>query len=157
MPFITERDNWFIFYVLIWLYLFIKGGRRGKVAALLILLLILFSDQFANNILKPLFQRVRPCHILPNVHLLINCSDSYAFPSNHAVNNFAAATLFSNFYPAMKYFLFSGAFLVAISRVMCGVHYPFDIFGGAIFGILYAWIIIYLWKAINRKLNFLPN
>ncbi|MEO8209092.1 MAG: phosphatase PAP2 family protein [bacterium] len=157
MPIITERNNWFIFYVLIWLYLFVKGGRRGRTAAVLIILLILFSDQFANNILKPFFQRIRPCHVLPNVHLLINCSDSYAFPSNHAVNNFAAATLFSYFYPAMKYFLFTGAFLVAVSRVMCGVHYPFDIIGGAIFGIISALIIIYLWKAINRKLNFLPD
>lgn len=156
MPFITERNNWFIFYVLIWLYLFIWGGKKGKVAALLIIILILGSDQFANNIIKPFFQRVRPCHILPDVHLLINCTNSYAFPSNHAVNNFAAATLFSYFYPAMKYILFTGAFIVAVSRVMCGVHYPFDIAGGALFGIISALLIIYIWKAINRRLNILP-
>lgn len=157
MPFITERNNWFIFYVLIWLYLFIKGGRRGRVAAVLILLLIFFSDQFANSVLKPYFQRIRPCNVLANVHMLINCSDSYAFPSNHAVNNFAAATLFSYFYPSIKYILFPGAFIVALSRVMCGVHYPFDIIGGALFGIGCALLIIYLWKEITRKLNLLPD
>jgi undecaprenyl-diphosphatase len=157
MPFITDRNNWFIFYVLIWLYLFLMGGRKGKAAALLILLLILCSDQFAENILKPLFQRVRPCHVLPDVHLLINCTDSYALPSNHAVNNFAAATLFSYFYPSMKYFLFTGATVIAISRVMCGVHYPFDIVFGAVIGIVFALIIIYLWKALNKRINFLPD
>lgn len=157
MPFITERSNWFIFYALIWLYLFIKGGRKGRVAAFLILILILFSDQTADNILKPYFQRTRPCHVLPNVHLLINCSQSYAFPSNHAVNNFAAAALFTFFYPSMKYFLFTGAFIVSLSRIMCGVHYPFDIIGGALYGIICAYIIIYLWKLINKKLIFLPS
>lgn len=157
MPFITERTNWFIFYVLIWLYLVIKGGRRGRTAALLILPLILITDQFSNNIIKPYFQRIRPCHVLPNVHLLIGCSDSYAFPSIHAVNNFAAATLFSYFYHEMKYFLFLGAFIVALSRIYCGIHYPFDIAGGALIGILFAILIIYLWKLLNRKVHILPN
>lgn len=149
MPFITERNHWFIFYSLIWLYLIIKGGAKGRTAALLILPLILISDQTADNIIKPFFQRIRPCHVLENVHLLINCSQSYAMPSNHAVNNFAAATLFSYFYPSMKYFLFTGAFIVAISRVMCGVHYPFDALVGALTGVTFALMIIYLWNLVR--------
>lgn len=157
MPFITERTNWFIFYVLIWLYLVIKGGVRGRVSAILIIILILITDQLSNNIIKPYFQRIRPCHTLPNVHLLIECSDAYSFPSIHAVNNFAAATLFSYFYPDMKYFLFSGALIVASSRIFCGIHYPFDILGGAIIGIMFAWLIIYLWKLVNNKVHILQT
>ncbi|MBK7254314.1 MAG: phosphatase PAP2 family protein [Ignavibacteria bacterium] len=153
MPFITERDNWFIFYVLIWLYLFFYGGRKGKIASVLILILILISDQFSDNILKPLVNRIRPCHTLPDVRLLVGCTDSFSFPSIHAVNNFAAATLFSYFYRDMKYFLFTGAFVVGISRVFCGVHYPFDVLGGAIAGVIFALIIIYFWKFINRRLK----
>ena len=157
MPFITERDHWFIFYILVWLYLFIEGGARGRIAALLILPLILITDQTANNIIKPFFQRIRPCHVLEDVHLLINCSESLAFPSNHAVNNFAAATLFSYFYPRMKYFLFIGALIVALSRVFVGVHYPFDVFGGAAIGIIIAILIIYIWKMINNNFHILPD
>jgi undecaprenyl-diphosphatase len=153
MPFITERNHWFIFYVLIWLYLFFKGGRTGRISALLILPLIAFSDQFADNVLKPLFQRPRPCHDVPGVHLLINCSEAFAFPSNHAVNNFAAATLFSHFYPGMRTFLYTGAFIVALSRVMCGVHYPFDILAGAIIGMIFALVIIKLWEILEKSLN----
>ncbi len=156
MPFITERNNWFIFYGLIWLYLFIKGGARGRTAAMLILPLILISDQSA-NLIKPFFQRIRPCNVLQDVHMLINCSDSFAFPSNHAVNNFAAATLFSHFYPGMKYFLFTGAFIVSLSRVMCGVHYPFDIIAGALYGSALALILIYFWKLLNKKFRVLEN
>lgn len=155
MPFITERNNWYIFYVIIWLFIFFKGGTKGKVSAVMIILLILVSDQFSAFIIKDFFQRIRPCHVISNVHLLIGCSDSYSFPSNHAVNNFAAATLFSYFYKNLKYVLFSGAFLVAISRVFCGVHYPFDMLGGAVIGILFAMLFIYLWKKLNKKLKLI--
>ncbi len=155
MPFITERSNWFIFYILVWLYLIFKGGIRGKVVALLIIILIVATDQFSNNVLKPYFERIRPCNGLPNVHLLIGCSNSYSFPSIHAVNNFAAATLFSYFYPNMKYFLFVGATIVALSRVFCGIHYPFDIIGGALIGILFGLSVVYLWNLINNKFHII--
>lgn len=155
MPFITERNHWFIFYVLIWLFLFFYGGKKGKVSAVLIIILILISDQISENIFKQYFQRIRPCNALENVHLLINCSGSFSFPSNHAVNNFAAATLFTYFYPRMKIFLFTGASIIALSRVMCGVHYPFDIAAGAIFGILFGMLVIYLWKMFNKVFKIL--
>lgn len=155
MPFITERDNWYIFYVIIWLFLFFKGGTKGKVSAVMVIILILFCDQISAFILKEIFQRIRPCHVISNVNLLIGCSDSFSFPSNHAVNNFAAATLFSYFYRNMKYVLFSGAFLVAISRVFCGVHYPFDMICGALIGILIAMFFLYLWKKLNKKFKLI--
>ncbi|MEO8665714.1 MAG: phosphatase PAP2 family protein [Ignavibacteria bacterium] len=156
MPFITERNHWFIFYAIIWIYLMTKGGAKGRTAALLIIPLILISDQTADNIIKPFFHRIRPCHVLENVHLLINCSESFSFPSNHAVNNFAAATLFSWFYPRMKYFLFTGALIISLSRVFVGVHYPYDALGGALIGIFFALLIVYLWKLVNNKFKILP-
>jgi len=155
MPFITERDNWFIFYALTWLYLVFKGGKKGRVAAILIIPLILLTDQVSDNFIKPYFQRIRPCHTLAGVRLLVGCTDAYSFPSIHAVNNFAAATLFSYFYPRIKYFLFAGAFVVSISRIFVGVHYPFDVIGGALIGIMFALLIIYFWKIFNNKLNIL--
>jgi undecaprenyl-diphosphatase len=153
--FITVEDRWFVFYAIIWLYLMIAGGRRGRVAALLALLLVLISDQASSNLIKNLVQRVRPCNALPNVHLLVGCTGSYSFPSSHAVNNFAGAYFFSYFYPKMKYALYTGAFLSAISRVFCGVHYPFDVLGGIIIGLFIGWLVIEFWKALNKKLKIL--
>lgn len=155
MPFITERDNWFIFYILIWIYLFFFGGRKGKVSAVLILILILITDQFSDNIVKPFIHRIRPCNELSGVHLLTGCTESFSFPSNHAVNNFAAAYMFSHFYPKVKYLLYIGALIVASSRVFCGVHYPSDIIGGAFIGIIFAFALIYVWNILNNRIHIL--
>ena len=157
MPFVTERNNWFIFYTLIWLYLFFYGGRKGKAASILILILILICDQISDNMLKPFIHRIRPCHTLPDVHLLVGCTDSYSFPSIHAVNNFAAATLVSHFYRNMKFFLFTGAVIIGLSRIFCGVHYPFDVIGGAFTGIIFATILIYVWKLFNERFKIIQS
>jgi len=156
MPFITKEESWMIFYVLFWLSLVFTGGKKGVIAGILIIILIIITDQ-SSNILKAYFHRIRPCNVLPGVHMLVNCTGSFSMPSSHAVNNFAAAVLFSHFYPKYRYFLFTGAFIVAISRIFVGVHYPFDMLIGALYGMLVASLLVYLWKFINAKLKILKN
>ena len=156
MPFITKEESWIIFYVLFWLSLVFTGGKKGVIAGILILILVLITDQ-SSNVLKVYFHRIRPCNVLPDVHLLVNCTSSFSMPSSHAVNNFAAAVLFSHFYPKYRYVLFIGAFIVASSRIFVGVHYPFDMLAGAIWGMLIASILVYIWKFINNKLKILKS
>jgi undecaprenyl-diphosphatase len=153
MPFITVEKHWYIFYAIMWLYLMLGAGKKGKVVALLVLLLVLITDQLSSHFLKELMQRTRPCHVLPGVHLLVGCTDSFSFPSSHAVNNFAGAFFFSHFYPKLKYGFYIGAFMMAISRVFCGVHYFSDILGGAIIGLLIGWGFIVIWEKINSRLK----
>ena len=66
--------------------------------------------------------------------MTIGCAGGYSFPSNHSLNNFAAAFFFYKLYPNLKIPLFIAASLIALSRVYLGVHYPSDILGGAIIG-----------------------
>jgi undecaprenyl-diphosphatase len=154
MPVITDEKSWYIFYFIMGLYLLIKGGARGRIAVALVIILIFFTDQSANFI-KEFIGRLRPCKELAGVNLLVGCASPFGLPSNHAVNNFAAATLLSYFYPNYKYVLFIGAFTVSISRIFCGVHYPFDILAGALYGIIAAMLLIFIWKLFNRKVHFL--
>lgn len=153
MPFITVEKHWFIFYAIMWLYLVIAGGKKGRTVALLVILLVAITDQFSSHFIKDFVQRIRPCHVLQGVHLLVGCTDSFSFPSSHAVNNFAGALFFSHFYPKMKYAFYTGAILMALSRVFCGVHYFSDILGGAIIGLLIGWGFITLWEKINSKIK----
>lgn len=139
-PFITDVKNWLLVYIIFWLILMIKGGKKGRIAAIGILILIAVSDQISSNLLKNFFERIRPCNALPDVRILVGCTSSFSFPSSHAVNNFAFAVFFSIIYPRHKIPFYLIAFLLAFSRPYVGVHYPSDIIGGALIGSLIGYL-----------------
>ena len=131
---ITSVNNWYIAYIILLLIAIIKGGRTGKVMVIGVLILIAITDQISSNILKDLFHRLRPCIVLPDAITPIGCTGTYSFPSNHAFNNFAAATFIYRFFPKLKWALFVTAVLISVSRIYLGLHYPSDVLGGAILG-----------------------
>lgn len=151
MPFITNENSWILVYIFFWFILLFKGGKHRVIIAIFILLMITFSDQLSSVHLKIWLGRIRPCNVLPDVHLLVSCTNSYSFPSSHAVNNFAAAIFVSYFYKNLKWPLFSIAFIVSLSRIFVGVHYPSDIIGGAILGLIIGYIFA---KLTDLFINF---
>ncbi len=150
---ITNVNNWYIAYIILLGISFVKGGRKGKIAAIGVLLLILVTDQLSARIIKEIFHRIRPCNALANVITPLGCNGTFSFPSNHAVNNFAAAVFFYKLFPKLKWIVFIAASLVAISRVYIGVHYPSDIIGGAIIGSAFGYIFAILVLKIDELMN----
>jgi undecaprenyl-diphosphatase len=61
----------------------------------------------------------------------------------------------TRFYPNYKWAFFITASLVSLSRVYLGLHYPSDILGGAIIGVLFGYIFsigaFKLEAAISKK------
>lgn len=149
---LTDVNHWFITYILLVLLMWLKGGKKGKLAVIFAILLIIFSDQTGNKILKEIFERIRPCNALSDVITPLGCNGTYSFPSSHALNNFAIAVFFFRLYPEYKIPLFIAASLVALSRVYLGLHYPSDIIGGALIGSLLG----YLMSLVFLKLEPLP-
>lgn len=159
---ITNVNNWYITYIVLLGISFVKGGIRGKLAVIGVLLLIVVTDQTGYRLLKEFFARPRPCNALADVLTPLGCTGSYSFPSNHALNNFAAAIFFYRLFPKLKWVLFITATLVSISRVYLGLHYPSDIFGGAViglaFGYLFASGVLYLEKyLVDRKIKLIES
>lgn len=148
-PFLTEVKNWYIAYLILFLLLFIKGGRLGRIAAIVLVFLITASDQLSSSLLKNLFERIRPCNTLENVNILVTCTESFSFPSSHAVNNFAAAMFFTLIFPKFRNWFFTVAILQALSRPYVGVHYPSDVIGGAIIGAVLGYFFGWLTLKIN--------
>lgn len=158
MPFITEVDAWILVYLVGFWYLFFKSGKIGKITAIALIITIIVSDQLSSTIIKELVGRIRPCHTLDNVRLLVDCGGGKSFPSSHAVNNFAAAFVVTYFFKKNYFLFYSIAFLMAFSRVYIGVHYPIDIIAGALIGVIIASIIskliekfIFLIEKRNKK------
>ena len=60
--------------------------------------------------------------------------DLYSFPSGHTMNAVNFAILFSVFFPPLFWLVIPYAILVALSRVIMGIHYPTDVLVGAALG-----------------------
>jgi undecaprenyl-diphosphatase len=153
MPFVTNQEHWYPLLVGMWLALLIWGGRQGRIAAALIVVAVAASDQLSCSLLKPLVGRVRPCNALPpdRVRLLVSSSRAFSFPSAHAANSFAMATVVSWRLPRFAPLLFAVAALIAYSRVYVGVHYPLDVFAGAVLGMVVGKVLTRLGRSLDQR------
>jgi undecaprenyl-diphosphatase len=144
MGLISGVRIWIPLYLGIVVFLLYNYGTRAYSIIIAMLLLITLVDVSAAQLIKPFFERLRPCHE-HDLELYLNlpegCGGEYGFVSNHAANTFALATflfLMLNFrHPKVRYLLIWAA-VVSISRVYLGKHYPLDIAFGALYGALWA-------------------
>lgn len=107
-----------------------------------------------NDILKKIIQRPRP-----DIDPLISLQD-YSFPSGHAMDSFVFYATFSflvfHFTRSKKLALISTIlstiliFLIGISRIYLGVHYPTDVIAGYLGGLFWFSSVM----IINRTLIF---
>jgi len=92
------------------------------------------------NFIRWLWQRPRP-FVENNVNLLLSHSGT-SFPSGHAAFYFAISTVVYLHNKKAGIGFFFASFLISISRVFCGIHWPSDILAGAVIGIFSAFLII---------------
>ncbi|HWY31270.1 MAG TPA: glycosyltransferase family 39 protein [Candidatus Acidoferrum sp.] len=148
--------RWFtIAVVLGFVIAMVRGGARGRICALMLLIVVAAGDPLVIGTIKNAVGRPRPCLALSDVVERLGCSGSGSMPSAHAANWFAAATVLFLFYRRSGWFMFPLAALVAFSRVYCGVHYPADVAAGAILGAGYAICLVILlqtaWNFVGQK------
>lgn len=154
----SNKLVWIPLYVF-FLYLLIKHFKLNSIWILLTIgILILCTDQFSVG-LKNYFQRLRPCHepaLEGLVHIVNNhCGGKFGFVSSHASNHFALAIflsiIFKNTYKYFTIPVILWAATIAYSRIYMGVHYPGDVIGGAILGILLGLISGKIYLIIEEK------
>jgi undecaprenyl-diphosphatase len=90
-------------------------------------------------ILKKATGRKRPCLVEPHNWAQILPPDQYSFPSGHTIAAFSIATVVGLFYPPLFPALLAYALLIAISRIVLGMHFLSDVVAGAALGLLFGY------------------
>ena len=131
---------------LVWILLH-QNRRHALLVVAMLVLTVLVADQISSGLIKHLVERLRPTHD-PSLESMVHVINGYrggmyGFVSSHAANFFAVATLLS-FVMRHRWVtlsLFTWAVLQCYSRMYLGVHYPGDILGGIIVGMLVGWLV----------------
>lgn len=149
IPLVREPYVWIPFYFFLIMFTVVNFKIRGWLWVLFFLINVLISDFVSSTLIKESFIRTRPCHdpsLVGSIRFLVSyCPVSSSFTSSHAVNHFAAAMyIFTTFRKTLSNYwalLFLWAFLISYAQVYVGVHFPLDVFCGAIVGIVLGYIV----------------
>ncbi|WP_179413591.1 phosphatase PAP2 family protein [Mucilaginibacter sp. E4BP6] len=158
MPWLRTPKFWIPLYVFIVGFCLWKYGKKGIIIIVLIACSAGLADFTSASIFKPLVHRLRPCRdpitSLTDVER-VGCGTGFSFPSTHATDHFAMAIfMILIFSLRWKWVWFWGilwAGSISFAQVYVGVHYPVDIFCGALYGFFVGWLFYILFKKIQPK------
>lgn len=141
---------------LLWILLH-KNHRHALLVLGMVILAVLLADQVSSGLIKHLVERLRPTHdpSLENAVHVINGyrGGLYGFVSSHAANFFAIATLilFIMRHRLVAIAMYGWALVQCYSRMYLGVHYPGDILGGIVVGVLAGWLVWRFMRWIQHR------
>lgn len=150
MALITGKWIWIPFYLILIDILFKKlGPKYAALTLVAVTLAIVMTDQICAQVIRPYIGRLRPCNpenpIFGFITLVKGIQPGgYSWPSCHAANTFALATLLSCVLRSRNFsiMIFTWAIIVSLSRLYCGVHYPTDLLCGAAFGSAFGYLAL---------------
>lgn len=159
LPFMRKKENWFPIYGIIAVLLIYKYKWQGLLFVAIASLTVVATDQISSSVIKPLFQRLRPCNnqvVFDQINVLTKCGSGFSFVSSHATNHFGFAMIMTFMLNSKFKWIFPvgilWAGLISLAQIYCGVHYPFDVISGAILGVLLAYLVFVIGKYASRKL-----
>ena len=160
MPVASKLKYFIVPIVVCWLFLITRKNLKYRMIAVMILIMIGIADLTNYRIIKPIINRPRPYHSISEVHRNVSSTwqvtpilpkkiygKSRSFPSSHAVNMFAAAFFLSYYFRSLIPFVYFLAFIISLSRIYVGEHFPFDVIAGSLLGTL--WAVLFVW--INNR------
>lgn len=97
---------------------------------------------FGNLLLKHIFSRPRPFQVDKTKELIIKAPQDYSFPSGHTLASVISACVLINTNALFGTIAIILCLLILFSRMYLFVHYPSDIAGGIILGIIISQIVL---------------
>jgi membrane-associated phospholipid phosphatase len=141
MPYLRQSEIWLPLYLFLLVFVLLNVKKSGWFI-LLCVCAVAFTDILSSQIIKDTIIRIRPCHdpeVAQYIRFLVSyCPQSSSFTSSHAANHFCMAVFLSiSLKPVIGrwiYISYFWAFIIAYAQVYVGVHFPIDVFCGALVG-----------------------
>ncbi|MDO7712953.1 MAG: phosphatase PAP2 family protein [Schleiferiaceae bacterium] len=141
----TVTQPWISYLILLALlvHAFLRMSFQQAIRfAVILIAAIALADLASVHLLKNLVMRLRPCHAMADQFVLAatSCGGQYGFVSSHAATLFAAWGVMQASKASKNWLLALGlwALVVSYSRIYLGLHYPADILGGMLLGLVIA-------------------
>jgi len=150
LPWLREPLFWMPFYIFLIAFVFFNFGKKAYWFVLFVILTSASADLISSRAIKKTIKRIRPCNTeMVQTVERVQCGSGYSFTSSHATNHFAVATFLimtlGQIFPKTKKWLWLWAASIALAQVYVGVHFPLDVFAGAILGVILGkfWSILF--------------
>lgn len=156
--FVTQIESWFPLFIFFFAIIFIKYGfKKGLVVIFFTILTFGVTITFT-NLVKDYIARLRPNNVeaLADVIRILQKPTNFSFFSGHASSSFAVTTfvvLAIRQHTKWIYLAFLWPFIFVLSRIYVGVHYPSDLFVGALVGTVIAFFFYWICRKALRKVG----
>ena len=153
---VSGKLIWVPMYVSLF-FVLLKNYSYKVVFAILLAIgvVILFTDSFTAQVIRPWVCRLRPSNLDNPMSSMVHIVDgyrggAYGFPSNHASNTWGLAFFITFLFRRYKltFFFFLWALLVCYSRMYLGVHYFGDLLIGGLLALAGASTVFYVFRKV---------
>lgn len=154
---VSGKLIWVPMYVSLF-FVLLKNYSYKVVFAILLAIgvVILFTDSFTAQVIRPWVCRLRPSNLDNPMSSMVHVVDgyrggAYGFPSNHASNTWGLAFFITFLFRRYKltFFFFLWALLVCYSRMYLGVHYFGDLLIGGLLALAGASTIFHVFRKVS--------
>jgi len=173
MMFFTRIEFWIPFFILVAYQIFKNKSREALWWLIGLFVLVLIGDLISTHLFKNILQRFRPSHE-PSLYGIVQlvkgyAGDKFGFVSSHSTAVFAFAIYTSKLFKNSIYtvFIILWSLMIVYTRLYLGLHYPGDIIGGILLGLVLGYFMfrisrwwvyrLYPQKAFARYKQVLSN
>ena len=161
-PLLRESIIWVPLYLFLFVFIWVNFGYKGLYWALILICTASICDIVSSHLIKENILRLRPCRtpeIEAQVRFLVKyCPMSSSFVSSHATTHFGMAFFVYNTLKSVRsqwrMCFFAWAAIISYAQVYVGVHFPLDVFCGALVGCLLGY---FMSKIFNRYVTLILN
>jgi undecaprenyl-diphosphatase len=100
------------------------------------------------KLIKASTHRLRPFMVNQAISLGTSPLDQYSFPSGHTLHAVSFTMISAHYFPELAWITIPATILIALSRVILGLHYPSDVGIGALIGSVLAIVSLQFYNPV---------